>query len=422
MTNDASVRPARAALNRADSGMTGLRDVLVSMLPSPRQSLLLKACLGPKALAPAAWRDWLAEVRDPKSVFETDAAGLRGLLPFIGYCLDVNEIEVSNEFRVYLQISSVREELRSNIYRQILTDTLSALRVAGCDVIALRAAALSETIYDKPSIRHNHAIELLVDPSQIQSAVDALAQLPFKRKEQRRAWQRHSHAFMHRSGLPVVLHTRLLLLPYHQVDLNEIWHDAGPATLSGIETKVLSQVDGLVNICAHASSSPGRGNLRWVCDAALTVRRYPGMNWDRVAERAQQLRLVLPLWAMFEYLARQVHTPIPEPVLTGLSRAAARADRVSREAATVGAVLGAASPADAIRRLRGNRRAQMLFVRFFLLPSRTYMAWRYGLERRWLLPFGYLYRLMKFEALAVILLARKHSVRGREQLVAEVDR
>jgi hypothetical protein len=380
------------------------------MLPSSRQSLLLKACLGPKALAPAAWRDWLAEVGDPKSVFETDAAGLRGLLPFIGHCLDLNEIEVSDDFRVYLQISSVREELRSNIYRQILTETLSALRFAGCDVIALRAAALSETVYDKPSIRHNHAIELLVDPSQIQSAVDALAQLPFKRKEQRRAWQRQSHAFMHRSGLPVVLHTRLLLLPYHQVDLNEIWHDAGPATLSGIETKVLSQVDGLVHVCAHASSSPGRGNLRWVCDAALTVRRYPGLNWDRVAERAQQLRLVLPLWAMFEYLARQVHTPIPEPVLTGLSRAAARADRVSREAAIVGAVLGAASPADAIRRLRGKARARILLARFLLLPSRTYMSWRYGVDRSWLLPFVHLYRFSKFAVFGVKRLIRRRPV------------
>ena len=410
MTDDASVRPAREALNRADSGMTGLRDVLVSMLPSPRQSLLLKACLGPKALAPAAWRDWLAEVGDPKSVFETDAAGLRGLLPFIGHCLDVNEIEVSDDFRVYLQISSVREELRSNIYRQILTDTLSVLRVAGCDVIVLRAAALSETVYDKPSVRHNHGIELLVDPSQVGSAGAALAQLPFRRLEPRRAWQRHSHAFMHESGLPLVVHTRLLLLPHYQVNLGEIWTRSESATINGVETKVLAPADTLVDICGHASYSPGRRNLRWVCDAVLTLRRYPDMNWERVVQRVEEYRLAPPLSVMFEYLARALHAPVPDRVLLELSVDAEKADRASREAAIIGIVLGAASPLDAVRRLRGNARARILLARVFLLPSRTYMNWRYGVGASCLLPFVHLYRLLKFAAIGSKRLIRRRPI------------
>ncbi len=391
------------------------------MLPSPQQSLLLQGCLGTKQVAATAWSDWLSQVRDPRSVFEKDLTGLKGLLPFIRHSLETNGIKVSDEFRVYLQVSSVREELRSNIYRKILAGTLLALRSAHCDVIALRAAALSETVYEKESIRHNHAIELLVQPSHMQNAVNALRQLPFQRQEHQRAWQRDLHPYIHETGLPLVLHTRLLLLPYYPVNLSETWTSSRQAILSGVETKILSPSETLVHICGHASYSRSRANLRWVCDAVLTLRHYPDMNWNRVLEQAQQYRLTLPLWIMLEYLARRLHAPIPEEVLAELSCAAAGMDRISREAAIVGTMLGATSPSSAIRGLRGNPRAQMLFIRLFLLPSRTYMCWRYGIEHRWLLPFAHLYRLMKFGALAAVRLTRKQSARAREELVADVD-
>ncbi|CAN5199208.1 hypothetical protein BH24PSE2_BH24PSE2_08770 [soil metagenome] len=401
--------------------MTMLRRVLLSMLPVPQQTILLQACLGSAEVAAEGWRGWLDHVRDPRSAFERDQEGIKGLLPFIRYSLNKHEIEVPAGFRVYLQVSSVREELRSRIYRQILGDTLSALRAAGCDVIALRAAALSESVYETNDLRHNHAIELLIRPSDVDRATEALKNLPFEHQEPRRAWQRHVHQYIHTTGLPLVLHTALLLLPHYRAGSDDIWANSESAVLGGVESRMLSPCENLINVCGHASYSRGRMNLRWVCDAVLILRRHPEIEWESVIQRVRQYRLVLPLAVMFEFLAQQLEAPIPQPVLTDLKREAESANRSDREAAILGVMLGAATPVSAIRRLPDDLPSRALCARHFLFPSRTYMQWRYGYERRWLLPAAYLYRLARFGSAALSRRNRRSLARSGARAVADVD-
>ena len=372
-----------------------LRPLLLSVLPSPDNTRLLKACLSSGLEASNAWEDWLNRVGNPKSWLERDYSGLKGLLPFIQHALTKNRIELSEEFRTYLRVSTLREELRSEIYRNIAGEVLSTLQSAGLQVIALKGAALSETVYDHPNIRHNHAIDLLLHESDLPAAVEALKSLPFvPSPQQSRAHAQHQN-FIHETGLPLTLHSRLFFLPYYDADQGGVWDRAESAYVGEVKTLVCCAADNLVHVCGHASYSRSRSNLRWVCDAFYILKRRPSIDWNIVVQEARNHHLVIPLKAILEYLAKELQVEIPEYVLTELSKIPLGEDSADCEAVLAIATMGI-SPFRALSRLSGSWRAKLLIAKFMLFPPKNYVRWRYGVSHPMLTPLVYIYRPCRF--------------------------
>lgn len=373
-----------------------LRGILPLILPRRDHTLLLRACLAVDQQARQAWEAWLKLVGDPKSAFERDQSGLKGLLPFIQHSLNKNQLDVDEQFRTYLRVSILREELRSDIYRTILRDVLSTLHSTDIREIVLKGAALSETVYDHPNVRHNHAIDILLRDAELSDAARVLRRLHVKENEDGGPKRLHHREFVHETGLPIVLHTQLFLLPYYQADLERLWQRAKACDFGGEKSLVLSSADNLLHVLGHASYSRSRFNLRWACDAYLILARTPDIDWDLVLRDASKYHINMPLLMMLEYLSKELHAKVPAEVLRKLAAMQISKGSLAHEAVFAGALMGAGSPIKVLRRLKSDIRTTIRLGRFILFPSRVYLQWRYGISNPALISVLYVYRPVKY--------------------------
>ena len=157
--------------------ISSVRDALRVVLPTGEQTWLMRACLHDGAVGRQAWHSWHGLVGNPKAVLETDSTGLKGLLPLLHEGIRRNGCGVDKPLRDYLGIARLREELRDELIREICAAVLSALADADVHFIVLRGIALSETVYQHPSLRHCHGIDILVMQHDMGKAARAMAEL-----------------------------------------------------------------------------------------------------------------------------------------------------------------------------------------------------------------------------------------------------
>jgi hypothetical protein len=196
----------------------------------------------------------------------------------------------------------------------------------GIAAIVLKGVYLAQAVYRDPAARVMSDVDLLVKAeargqvaalfgalgySQVQSATDAPTHLHHDRY--RRAG--HSAEFE--------VHWALISRddPFH-IDLNGLWERAAGVSIAGVPVCVLAVEDTLLHLCVHMTYQHvfDRFSLRCLCDVQRAIRNYgERIDWDAVCARAAE-------WGC----ERNVHLAL---------LAAHR-------------LLGAAVPADVLRRLR----------------------------------------------------------------------
>ena len=202
------------------------------MIPDRTTTELLRAILLDGAAARAAWERWAAAVHAPMTALADDAKTARPLLPLLCHSMRCNALPVDEETATYLRSAYLRESLRSRAYRAIVAEVAELL--AGTPFQFVKGAAVGEAFYPEPALRHAHDIEIFAaDPAAVRAA---LANSRF---------HPDGAQWLHDSGLPLRVHTRLLGSTYRPLDAT----DALALALT----------------CANAS-------YRWVCDAQMIVR------------------------------------------------------------------------------------------------------------------------------------------------------
>jgi hypothetical protein len=194
---------------------------------------------------------------------------------------------------------------------------------------------------------------------------------------------------VHRSGLPLGLHSRLFYIPHYREATDQVWKRSRPCSLAGANARILSPADNLAHLCGHASYSASRGNLRWVCDAWLLMQRHPDLDWDTLARMADETGMAPALCTMLGYLARDLQAPVPGWVLDSLLKSAECLDPVGEEAIVLSAVGEARSHLRAFRRFGADARIKGRFLKFMFFPSRMFMQWKYQVRNIWLIPLLY---------------------------------
>ena len=368
---------------------------LQHLLPGRSDTLLLSACLLDGADAAHAWSEFAAAVADPKRYFEADQTGLKGLLPFLGSRLMANDIDPGREFQTYARVAFVREELRSRIYQDILTSVLDAFDAARIEMLLLKGAAVSATVYPQPSARHNHAIDLLVERAQLGAAREVIERLRFAAAPPGPGFADHRD-YRHWTGLALGLHARALFLPHLEMAPEELWGNARTVRAGGVAARVMSPEHALVHVLAHACYARSRANLRWVCDAYYLVQRNAALDWDAVARAATVARATLPALVMLRWLRESFGLPIPERATKALGAASAELDRIAVEGIFASLLHTQQSWTRALACFGGDRRTMWRFVRFSVLPSPRYVRWRYNVRSDWTLPLYYVRRPLRF--------------------------
>jgi hypothetical protein len=206
-----------------------LGDVL-PLIPDRTTTELLRAMLLDGEAAREAWTRWTHAVHAPKTALADDARTARLLLPLLCDSMRRNALPADDETATYLRSAYLRESLRSRAYRAIVAEVAALL--AGTPFQFVKGAAVGEEFYAEPALRHAHDIEIFVaDEPAVRAALSG--------------YHRDGRQWIHHSGLPLRVHTRLLGSTYRPLDAT----DALALALT----------------CANRS-------YRWVCDAYLIVR------------------------------------------------------------------------------------------------------------------------------------------------------
>jgi hypothetical protein len=277
-------------------------------LPSPAEALLLQVCLSENGEAAARWRAWTASNQTLRLAL-AGSGRLSRLLPLLHFSIVRNKLSVDAETVAVLRAAALWEERRASRVREIVAEVLSALGKTGAPVL-FRGAALAESVYPKPGLRHSHDVDLLVRPEHLGSVKDALhaCGVPVERASMKRGARA---AFLHRAGVPICLHTSLYaaelssprtIVP-HGVDI----------VIAGRAAKMVGTVDALLYVAGQLASGNLRDSLNWVTDIVLLERRLPPAKseWEQFGEAAADANLAGTVRTMLTYLRREIGVEIP---------------------------------------------------------------------------------------------------------------
>jgi hypothetical protein len=380
---------------------------LSTVLPSPEQTQLLRACLWAGTASAQAWRDWSREIADPAAFLRQEKDGVKGLLPLLFDSLQVNDVSVEGNFCTYLRTASLRDELRSHTYAHISREVIKTFASAGIPGALLKGAALAETCYKSPALQHAHYLDILIRDRDLTRAVEILRPYGFTCASSGTGSELPDVQLVHESGLPLILHRRLFRLPFYFVNIEDVWARSRTEVINGVPTRVLCHSDNLFHICGSVFDLEGHQSLRWVCDAWFIIDRCPNLDWDLLLVCACGSQTALPLLITLTYLRDALNAPVPVSVLTGLRDAAVRADRIYHEAALFSVQTSARGGLGKILRNCSDWRTSVSVVQWALFPSPAYLRWIHDIRCSWLLPFYYPYRPLKFIVRQIWFFARR---------------
>jgi hypothetical protein len=375
-----------------------LTDALSIILPSPEQTWLLRACLYSGESGRQAWEVYQRLVTDPKKALKNPRLGGKTLAPLLLTALRNNGVVVDSSILPYLRIAYLREELRSNTYRSILGEALSALSCNGVSHIVLEGAALAETVYAYPALRHCDDINILLKEDEVLPATALMSSCGFTPVSKQLGTGVRPFTLIHESGLPLHLHRRLFTSEHYNVPFEDLLARGQIESIAGVSTRILSPADNLLHVCIQAFSYSRRESPRWVADAWHVIVGHHDLDWDVMVDRAMTNHLALPLFVTLRYLAEDLHAPILSTVLHRLGLAASQTDPMRGEATLATALAGGGLSLKSLARVTGGWRPRALVLKWVLFPSPGYLRSAYHVSHSWLLPFYYVYRPLRYVA------------------------
>ena len=227
------------------------------------------------------------------------------------------------------QLKSYYQQLAVNnltLYHQ-LRSLVAGLHEQQIPVMLLKGAYLGGAVYEDRALRQMVDVDLLVTPEALVDAIAVVTALGYQPTQPIDAVQPY---LAHKHHLPPFVKEGKCSLEIHwtitqpnlsyTIEMADLWARAQPATVAGIEVKVLAPEDLLLHICLHATYQHGlEQDIRFLCDIDAICRRFaPTFDWTQFMQRAEQWG-----WARGVYLALYLahdllDTPLPHPILQTL--------------------------------------------------------------------------------------------------------
>jgi Uncharacterised nucleotidyltransferase len=372
-----------------------LSRILKTMLPSPEQTAMLKACLYEGEVATQAWNSWESRYGGLRCALHgRTPAAVKRLLPLLSANQAKNKVQTDPDLQTILRTAQLREQSRNPVFQRACKSAFEALRDGSTQFLVLKGTALAETDYDEPSLRHCHDCDLHVKRSDLEDARKSLLMSGFTQLTDTHTGRGESISFAHPNGLPINLHSRLLRFPEYELDEDGVWCRAERRLICGAEALVLCPRDALLHLCVHSTTTYSREFLCWVCDSWMLMAKHR-IDWDQLCVDASDARVQLPAYVTLAYLAEELNAPIPVSTIRRLGDCTSRIPLSLREAALFGLMAGRQlSAIQIIRNIRSVSDALTL-VKWVLIPSVRHMRWKYVATRAWLLPVYYLLRPLR---------------------------
>ncbi|MBA3583167.1 MAG: nucleotidyltransferase family protein [Gemmatimonadetes bacterium] len=366
------------------------------ILPSAEQTLLLRAALHPHDRAREALLAWQSSVPRPTASLARRPGGGKLLAPLLHAKHQSRSEGIDARLLTYLRTAIVREELRSREYRRILAEVLAAIDGAGLEAILLQGAALAETVYPEPHLRHSHDIDILVRQEDLPRSAELLSRIGYSAHVQPDGPAGPAGRFVHESGLPLALHANLFLFHHYNTPLAEVWDRSLRTEILGATARLLSPSDQLLHTCAHAATGWHRETLLWACDAWFVLAHRPALDWEALLDRAERARVHLPLQVTLGFMARELEAAVPAGILERLSFAPRHGDRLAAELALFGAWAGPGRRITHVIARAGSWRERAFVLRWRLIPSPAALVSTGRIRTRGRSPLFYAARPVRF--------------------------
>ena len=280
--------------------------------PTEAQELLLQAALLDDERARAAWSSW----KQLETVVSTDQDSGR-LFPLLSRRLLAMGIEDPD---LPTLKSAYRHQWVANQRRlHRAGEALAHLSDAGIETMVLKGAALAERHYRDVGLRLMYDVDVLVRAERAHEAASALQRhgwrplLPIELDDLMPVIQ--GTLYMDEMDDGIDLHWHAMWAP---ADEDDFWSAGEPLVVGGTSTLCPCPADQLLHVCVHGVWNDGLP-LRWVPDAMTLMRSAPGLDWDRVVDRARARSLTLPMLGALGYLREAFDAPVPSEVVVSLA-------------------------------------------------------------------------------------------------------
>ncbi len=204
-----------------------------------------------------------------------------------------------------------------------LVRLLGTFKQHGIDVVSLKGPMLTANVYGNISLREFGDLDILVRPRDRKQAHHILLGQGYRSMAPHNSsavflqhlLRAHYHyAFQHtRMATVVELHwqmnPRFVSLPLNSPGL---WRRLEQRRLLTTTVPDLSAEDTLLQLCLHGSKHVWN-RMKYVCDVAACVARYPNMNWLLLIARSKGLRSERMLFVGLDLAHRLLDIPLAKP-------------------------------------------------------------------------------------------------------------
>ena len=260
-----------------------------------------------------------------------ETACQHGIAPLVYYqlqqagVLDLVPQVATEPLRRFASANAIRNTL---LYEE-LHHVLKALQQSTSQVIALKGAALLETVYQNRALRPMNDIDLLVRKEDLVKIEKTLVEMDYYLDEGDRTkeWYReHYYQFVFRKHEPtptdihIEMHWQLERpsKPF-TIDTDGLWERALPATIADVSARVLSPEDLLLHLCLHTCHHWFTFGVRPLCDIAETIRQYSqALDWGQMCTRASQWRVTPYVYLTLSLAEVLVEAAVPTAALDAL--------------------------------------------------------------------------------------------------------
>ena len=302
------------------AGLGSWPDVEGGYLPTPGQSLLLRAALAAGEHAGDAFRTWA----DAGGMAHLDEGSFR-LLPLVYRNLQTHGIV--HPLLPTLRGIHRRSWCKNQLLWSELPPILERFREAGIPTMVLKGQALAVAYYKDAGARPMRDLDIAVPEARAEQALTMLARdgwtpmswmAPAFTREFRGA--RHAVALRNGAGRELDLHWHVLWQCCAPRADDAFWARASTLDIGGVPTLVLDPTDQLLHACAHGLMWNEIPPVRWIADAVM-IARSAEIDWRRLVADLQSRRLTLLGRTGLQYLQDRFALPVPSSALDALRRA-----------------------------------------------------------------------------------------------------
>lgn len=267
---------------------------------------------------------------------------------------------------------------------------------AGLTAIWFKGLPLALTVYPALTLRPMVDIDVLVDPRQTTPALELLEALAAERPAMLSPdLDIHAVFNLGPGGLTKLeLHWGLIAPAGSSLAPPVDWFIAQrmPEPIAEGELIGLQPEAHVLYLAAHAELSHGEAQFRLgrYLDIHLLLASVTDFRWELLVEQAIVCRWTYAVERALTLTGQFFETPLPPTVLTELRRRRPPDEDVSFVQHLQHQDSRWERTRERLRSMSWSRRIAMTVA--LLIPPADYMRWKYGVKKRWQLPFYYCYR------------------------------